>query len=316
MSSLHRSILKTLAYYDTFDYPLTAEEVWRWLYREDGDSASPSPDDVRSGIAELEKEGRVERSGAYVVLAGRQGIVNTRTERMQRSVRLWNRATSTARFLELVPFVKMIAVVNTLAIDNVRPESDIDYLIVVAPGHMWIARMIVTGIVSLLGYRRHGDKIAGRICLSFYVTTEGMDFSKLKSANHDPHFAFWTGQAVPLIDDGTYEKFRAANTWVTTNLPHAWEWDWKQKLMPANPSLRGIRQFYEMFFSTPVGHWFEAMARDRQVKRMDKNVESKAKLGTTDVIISEDVLKFHEKDRRAEYNERFTRRCAELGLHS
>lgn len=314
-STIQAAILRTLTYYDIFDYPLTVEEVWRWLYPAPGVTLGEvTTETVRQEIEGLIQQQKLERRGAYIVFPGREALVGTRTERMERSVKLWRRAASTARYLELVPFVKMIAVGNTLAIDNVRPESDIDLLIVVAPRHIWIARMIVTGIVSLLGYRRHGNKIAGRICLSFYVTTEGMDMSKLKSAESDAYLAFWTAQAVPLIDDGTYEKFRQANGWVDKLLPHAWSWEWKTKILSPNGGLQSIKNFYQLFFSTPIGHWFEAWARDRQIKKMDKNIESKAKLGTTEVIISEDVLKFHEQDRRAEYNARFQRRLKELGL--
>lgn len=315
MSSTDTAILRTLAYYDTFDYPLTVEELWRWIYPVvQTPAVVPSKEEVHSAIEEMVASKKLERQGEYIVFRGRASIVATRQERLARSEKLWARAASTARYLELVPFVKTVAVVNTLAINNVRPESDIDFLIIIAPNHIWISRLIVTGIVSLLGYRRHGVKIAGRICLSFYITTDALDFSQLQSAQPDTHFVFWTSQVTPLLDDGTYEKFVMANSWVTSLLPHAFQWDWKKKVLIPNASLQAIKKFYQVFFSSPVGLWIEAWARSYQLKRMEKSVESKAKLGTTEVIISEDVLKFHEMDRRQEYNERWQRRLQELGI--
>lgn len=315
MSSLQIAILRTFAYYDILEYPLTVEEVGRWLYPQPGvEAASMHRDSVQQAMDGLCAEQRIARRGAYYYLPGREPIVDIRTERAIRSIKLWRRAASTARFLELVPFIRMVAVANTLAIDNVRPESDIDLLIITAPQHIWITRLIVTGIVSLLGYRRHGTKIAGRICLSFYATTDGMDFASLQSEQPDTHLAFWTAQVVPLLDDSMYERYRQANDWVTKLLPHSWEWEWKTKLLAPNSGLRSIKQFYELFFSSPIGAWIESWARERQLKKMDKNVESKAALGTTDVIISEDVLKFHEADRRRERNTAFRRRCEELGI--
>ncbi len=313
MSSLTVAIQRTLAYYDIFDYPLTVEEIWRWLYPAPGETlGAVTIETFRPEVDQLAQQKKLARHGVYIFLPGREQLVATRTERLARSVKLWRRAASTARYLELVPFVKMIAVVNTLAINNVRPESDIDLLIVVAPGHLWIARLMVSGIVTLLGNRRHGAKIAGRVCLSFYVTTDGLDFSSLRSAQPDTHFAFWTAQAAPLLDDGTYEHYRQANNWVTALLPHAWSGDWRAKLLAPNAGLRAIKKFYEIFFSSSVGHWFEAWARSYQLKRIDRHLESKAKLGTTEVVISEEMLKFHELDRRQEYNQRFARHWAEL----
>ncbi|MBI5467021.1 MAG: hypothetical protein HY975_02290 [Candidatus Kerfeldbacteria bacterium] len=319
LSPDHQAILRALAYYDVFSYPLTTEEVRRWAAPPSGQSLTMrTVEEYDSTIQALEQGGRLERHSQYLTLPGRSEIVTTRAERQRAGVKKWKRAESTARFLELVPFVRLVAVVNTLAIDNARPESDIDLLIVTAPHHIWITRLIVTGIVSLLGYRRSGGRaatnVANRVCLSFYVTTDGMKMEQLKREADDPHFAFWTAQAVPLLDDQTYEKYRAANSWVTTLLPNAWDWDWKRRLLVPNAGLRGIKQFYEVFFSTPIGLWVENWARQRQLSRFEHDTNSKAKEGNTDVVISEDVLKFHEVDRRLEYRSAFYARLDELGL--
>lgn len=309
------AVLRTIAYYDVHDFPLIADEVWRWLYPAvSGEAASWQRSDIDTELDRLVQAGMLGRRGAYYFLSGREALVETRTERATRAVKLWRRAATVARYVELVPGVRMVAVVNTLAIDNVRPESDIDLLVVTAPNSIWVTRLFVTGIVALLGYRRHGTKIAGRVCLSFYVTSEGMNFEPLKSEPTDTHFAMWASQAVPLLDlNGTYEKFVAANGWVTQLLPNAWSWDWKVKRQAPNEGLAAIRQFFEIFFAVPIGQWFGALIRDRQMKKMDKNTQSRAHQGTTDVVINDDVLKFHEADRRLEYNAAWRERLVKLG---
>lgn len=314
-SNLQQAILRTFAYYDTFAFPLTADEVWRWLFPAAGVTADGwTREGCDTALGELVAARQLGKKDEFYFLPRREETVAIRRERTARSVKLWARAASTARFIELVPFIRMVAVVNTLAMSNVRPESDIDLLIVTAPQHIWITRLLVSGIVSLLGYRRHGAKVAGRICLSFYLTTDALDLAPLQAEQPDTHLALWASQTVPLLSDGVYEKFQAANPWITKLVPHAWDWDWKAKLLVPNAGLRSIKNFYEIFFSTPIGHWIEAWVRDRQLKRIDRHTESKAKDGTTDVVISEDVLKFHEADRRREYNEAFARRCRDLGL--
>ena len=97
-------------------------------------------------------------------------------------------------------------------------------------------------------------------------------------------------------------------------LPNAWEWDWKTRVLAPNSGLRSIKQFYEVFFATPIGHWFVLFARERQLGKMKKNTDSKVHDVSTDVIVSEDVLKFHEADRRRENNRKFRERLATLGL--
>lgn len=317
---IEQSILRTLAYYDVHDYPLTTEQIWRWFWAGDGQlgmgHGAISFQDVQAAVAELIKQKKLEQAGDYLVLPGRAELVTLRQDRARENERKWRRAVTTAKYLQIIPFVKMVAVVNTLAIDNARPDSDIDLLIVTSPQHIWLARMMVTGVVSLLGYRRHKDKIANRVCLSFYLTTEALNLEPLKAEPEDFHFAMWASQAVPLLDDGTYQKFVAANGWVTQMLPNGWSWDWKSKLVAPQTGLIGIKQFYQAAFSSPIGVWLENWARQRQLKKMEKNTESKASQPTTDVIISEDVLKFHEADRRFEYNRKFRDKLRDLGIET
>lgn len=125
---------------------------------------------------------------------------------------------------------------------------------------------------------------------------------------------FWTSQLAPLmVDADMYMEFKTANSWITAELPNAWPAK-PQRLQAPNSSLRSIKRFYEVFLSSPIGLMIENWARSRQLKKMEANVSSRAKEGTTDVIISEEVLKFHEADRRAEYNTAVKARMAKLGL--
>lgn len=315
MSPLDTAILRTLAYFDIFDYPLTADQVWRWVFTVSGQKEVYTFDNARAALESMAREHRIEFVDSYYCLPGRASIVQIRSQRWKFGQKKWKRVLSAARYLELVPFVRMVAVVNTLAIDNAREESDMDLLIITKPGRIWMTRLMVTGIVSLLGYRRHGTKITNRICLSFYATTESMNFGQLRLQPEDPHFTFWTSQAVPLINDrGTYEKFQTENSWVTENLPNAWQWSWQQRALKPNKGLQSIKTFFETAFSQPIGDMLEGMARDRQLVKMEKNVESKSKEGTTEVIISDEILKFHEDDRRGRYNEQFRQRLSERGI--
>ncbi len=309
-----KAIIRTLAYYDVFDYPLTVEELWRWYFPESGATENLTVEKIEAMLGQEPVQSLVERQGKFVVLKGRRHLVQLRAERIVVNEKKWRRAVTAIKYLQVVPFIKMIAVVNTLAINNARPESDIDFLIVSEPGHIWSTRMAVTGIVSMLGYRRHGEKITNRICLSFYLTTDALDLEPLKREADDPHFAFWASQAVPLLDHGTYEKYVQANDWVTKLLPNAWQWDWRKRLVRTNPTLDATKTMYQAFFQSPVGMSLESWSRDHQHKRFEANTNSKSSESNTDVIISEDVLKFHEADRRLEYGQKFYDRLKSLGL--
>lgn len=315
-SPMQQAVLRAVCYYDVHHFPLTRDEIWRWLCRGEGESWEPVRSEMDSAIDQLVVDGKLEVHGDKLTLSGRGELIQTRAERNVESEKRWRRAKSAARFLEIVPFVKHVGVVNTLAIDNTKPTSDIDFFIIVSPGRIWMARMMVTGILSMLSYRRHDQKIANRICLSFYVTRASMDLAPLKLSNteDDPHLRFWASQLVPVMDDGAYSDYQKVNTWITERLPNAWTHVRTEHQLPSNSALRTIKHSYENFLSWQPGSAIEDWARHYQVNRIASHTNSKAKLGTTEVVISENVLKFHEADRRKEYNLAYRLRLASMGI--
>ncbi len=313
---LQRSILATLAYFDVFDYPLRVEEIWRWLYVMNPDDRSAversTPADVENALRNEGMSKLIDRAGSFVALRGRSGIVATRMERKVGSKRKWKRARLAARMMRFVPWVRFIGVVNTLAIDNARPESDIDFFVVVRRGRMWLTRLLVTLLVQALGIRRHGTNIADRVCLSFYVSDQAMNLEAWSLEHDDPYLTFWVTQVVPLFErPGTWRRFREANAWIQTHLPHG---------LAVAPTpyfgdlwfAKALRMLPEMLLTGAFGDVVERLARWLQQRVM----EGKRKMPRphpTDVVVSDTVLKFHEADRRAEYREAFLRRFRMLG---
>lgn len=311
MPPLSRSILATLAYFDVFDYPLKIEEIWRWLYVVHAEDLraveQATPADVEREVAELTAHASVERAGSYVTLFGRSGIAVTRMERRVGNERKWRRARLAAWLLRFVPFVRFVGVVNTLAIDNARPESDIDFFIVVRQGRMWLTRLLVTLFVQALGIRRHGSKIKDRVCLSFYVSDAALNLEPWSLQHDDPYLTFWVTQVVPLFDrNGTWQRFREANAWIGSHLPHGFSGaatSYFGELWLANV----VRTLPEMLLTGIAGDVVERLVRWLQL-RVIAAKRGKQRQHATDVVISDEVLKFHEEDRRELYREAFLRR--------
>lgn len=311
--NLERSTLSTLAYFDVFEYPLEVSEIWRWLYVNDPvDATAATPHDVEQAIRRLESRGAVERVGPMVVLPGRSGNVAARLERTAAGQRLWRRARFASSVLRLVPFVRFIGVVNTLAIDNARPDSDIDFFIIVRRGRLWLTRMGVTVLTYLLGIRRHGRKVSQRICLSFFMSDRELSLESMKFEAEDPYLAFWTTSIVPMFDRAnTWSKFMAANRWVDARLPNG------RSVRPApyhaDAWLPGIiRSLAEWPLDSAIGDAAERASRSLQTLKMRWPSIDDAARGESGTVISDDILKFHERDRRRQYRQAFFARQAEV----
>ena len=103
----------------------------------------------------------VDKIHDYYVLNGRDKLVDIRKARKFIAEKFWGRTRQYGQYIVKVPFVKMVAVCNSLAYDNATEQSDIDLFIVIEKGRMWIARFLITLILQFHGVRRHGNKIAG-----------------------------------------------------------------------------------------------------------------------------------------------------------
>ncbi|MFH1367143.1 MAG: hypothetical protein ABIH38_04120 [Patescibacteria group bacterium] len=313
-SQLEKAILATIGYYDVFDYPLTTEEIWRWLYIKEGVAR-----DLNTVLEVLEMSENLKEVMAtdenYYYLKNRREIVETRKERFEADKKKWRIARSALSFLRMAPFLKYVAVCNTLAINNAKAESDIDFFIVAESGQLWTCRLFATWFVFMLGYWRHKNKIRDKICLSFYVAEEALDLKPLKLEPDDPHFTFWLSQFVPLYDRGEYHlKLQQKNAWVLKSLPNVFSRK-EENLVRSDRLMSIVQQFFEIIFINPyIGHWLTAFSRSRQLKKMERNRETAAKENNTNVVISDSVLKFHETDKREEYRKKFYERLNSLGL--
>ena len=207
---------------------------------------------------------------------------------------MWLKVEKYMRFLNFVPFLRMVAVCNNLAFSNLNEDSDIDLFIVAKKERLFLVRTFVTVILHLLAVRRHGEKIAGRFCLSFFVDDSFLDLSSI-AIEDDVYLRVWIKTLVPVIDDGVAGKFMIANSWVDSGFDAG-------SLME-KPSFNfgrsRFKKIWEWLLSGVVGNFFETMLRNWQLERARQ--KSKKLNDSSNILVNDHILKFHNFDRRREY---------------
>jgi hypothetical protein len=247
---LERAIVQTVAYADVFDYPLTVDEVHRYLI-----GVPASRGTLRAALASMQRFSNVlSRSGRYLTLAGREWTIETRRRRAAISSEYWKRAVRYGRLIGSLPFVRMVAVTGALAMDNVA-DADIDYLIVTEPGRLWLCRGLVVGVVRAAAAR------GATLCPNYFLSERALQIDE-----RNLFTAHEVTQMVPLAGSTTYARFRALNRWTDEYLPNAGGPPRRAAL--ADPRPHRARKLAEMTLRSPIGAGLERWERSRKIRKL------------------------------------------------
>ncbi len=318
---LQQSIQRTLAYFDMFNFPLTKEELFRYLWQ------APSTLTYDRFTAELEAEAAVEKTYGYYHLPGKAAIVETRRRSTLVSDRKLKRARLAAWLLHSVPFLKAIFVSSSVAAETAYPQSDIDFFIIAAPARVWIVRLFANLILRTLGLRVYGKKRKNRMCLCFFVDTNHLNLEPYRIEKDDIHFMYWLSSMLPVYDEKNYfGDFIKANKWVGNYLPNIqlsskaqptaghlklqrWRRDPSTSLRFARNDSGKVgkwwKKMWEAMWAGAYGDTVEKQAKEVQYMKMKLSLKEKAKLGNNEVVIADGILKLHDNDRRKFYRDKW-----------
>jgi len=267
VTQLREAIISVIAFFDLFDYPLTAyeilervkpvaelEKIWEILDQETevtlGDYGR---DNVVSPLIIQQKNG-------FYFLSGHEELVTIRQKRYNYSYRKIKIAKQFTCLFSLCPFVRVVTLANSIGSYNLRDGSDIDFFIITSPRRIWLSRLYCTGLAKILNSRPNAKTKKDKICLSFYLSQE-----------HLRH-----GLVLLYNKDKVYEKF-----------------------LQINRGLDNLVLIYPAVKKSPGDYW-EKQAKKIQFKIMPPIL--KAAMNKSDgVVINDQVLKLYQRDRRREY---------------
>jgi hypothetical protein len=289
---LHSAIIRAVAYADIFDYPLHLDELQRYL---EGVVASPLA--VRLALQESQSSpcDLVLRDG-FLTLPGRESIIEARRRRSTVAAGMWRQAVDYGRIIASLPFVRMIAVTGALAVDNVEPGADIDYLIVTEPGRLWLCRAMIIAIV----------KVAARqsvlVCPNYFLSERALVLSE-----RNLFIAHELVQMVPLAGHITYWRMRRLNAWTRDYLPNA---DGPPRsISDSRARGRHVTTLAEVALRTPVMSGIERWEMSRKVRKFQQQAACGA-----EAAFSPDWCKGHVNGHGERILSAFEERLAMLGL--
>ena len=297
LNNLETAILKTLIYSDIFDFPLTESEIFLFLIQCQSIKVSECQEDMQK----LLRNGQLEQLDGYYFLPGRKTIVELRQKRANFSRMKMAKAKRWSKWLKLNPWLKMVAVTGTVAVENAKQEDDIDLMFVFAEKRLFLGRLVEFIILKIMKKRRNPGQaeVNDVLCPNLYLTTESLEIK-----NKDLFTAHEVVQVKLLWDrENTYSKFIEVNRWIEKFLPNS-----KIELKIMNYELRDKKQETNYKKQTVLnskivkllnlpGDWLEVFAKHLQLRYMQKKLSREQ--------VSDSALFFHPKDVRVQVLQKY-----------
>jgi hypothetical protein len=254
---LRFSILKVIAYFDIFHYPVTREEIQFFLDRpaQEGDLAAT--------IDALTEEQRLFQLGAFYSLHDDPRLAERRIRGNKRAEELLAIATRSTRFLFQFPYVRGIGISGSLSKNFADEKADIDYFIITKSNRLWIARTcmhLFKKLSFLVGAQHY-------YCMNYYVDEDAMEIPEKNIFT-----AIEMITLIPAGGNGGLMKFFEANEWTTAYLPN---YRYKQRLPQGSWHNSLPKRILEKIFNGRIGHWLEEYFRNLTTRRWhDKEARS------------------------------------------
>jgi len=207
------AILKTIAYADVFDFPLTYNELRERLI---GEKVKEKIFDA--SLEDLVRSGELIKTDIFYHFPYRADLPEKRRRAKFYSEEKSTRAKKVSKLLKIVPWIKMIGVTGAVAAENSGENDDIDFLIVIARKRVWLTRFLVVMILKLTNSYRSEKHPNNRICPNIFLSEDKLSWEEEK---RDIYVANEVTLLKPIYERGqTYLKFLSSNLWCLDLLPN------------------------------------------------------------------------------------------------
>lgn len=200
-----QSIIKTLAYFDIFNYPLTREEIYYFLDQQVELNA------IEPVLQQLVNDQRLFKLGDFYSLQPDPALCTRRTNGNHKAAQLLKTAYRVGGFLYQFPFVRGIGISGSLSKNFADQDTDIDFFIITRSNRLWIARTLMHLFKKLTFITGHQHWY----CMNYYIDEEAMLIEEQNIFTATELITL-----LPVCGNGTMRRFYNRNNWTVEYFPN------------------------------------------------------------------------------------------------
>lgn len=202
---LRQSIIRTLAYYDIFSYPLTAVEVYHNL----GNNHT-SLEGIKSELKNLTANNIIYSNGEFFQLNDDENYVNRRRKGNELAEKRLKTARRVSSLISGFPFIRGILLSGSISKGFMEDDSDIDYFVITHPNRVWFSRLMLMLFKKLFLF--NSKKY---FCINYFVDSENLEIEEKNIFT-----ATEIVTLLPTFGKEMYHEFYAKNSWVKQFYPN------------------------------------------------------------------------------------------------
>ena len=205
ITRVDEQILRTLLYFDIFNYPLKSQEVFKFL-------GIPALDKsiVTSRLSSLTDQKIVFQFGELFSLKNDDALIDRRLKGNREADKFLILAQKKASFISKFPFVRAVLASGSLSKGYMDEGSDLDFFIITAPNRLWIARtlLVLYKRIFLANSHKH-------FCVNYFI-----DEKHLEIEEKNLFTATELATIIPLYGSKQYENLQEVNSWLAEFFPN------------------------------------------------------------------------------------------------
>jgi hypothetical protein len=245
-------ILSTLAYFDLFQYPVTAQEIRFFLPH------PLSPSELDRSLEELQESGIVFMWEGFHAVRNEEALVQRRRKGNLLAADMLHTAEKVAALLARFPYIRGVGVSGSLSKHYADEGSDIDLFIITAKNRLWVARTLLHLLKKMTFIIRREDWF----CMNYFV-----DELALEIPEKNIYTAIEIVTLMPMQGQQAFTDFAKANRWTDGVLPHSG----RQFALPRERKASLLKKMLEGLLNNAFGDlldgWFMRLTAGRWLRK-------------------------------------------------